>query len=321
MKHGGKMLACVVGGLAVCASAHALPVNSSENSDNPYQSIVDRNVFSLKPPPPPADPSEINKPTAVKITLTGITTILGNKRVLMKTAPPPGKPGEGPKTDQSYILTEGQREGDIEVLEIDEKTGSVKVNNGGTVQTLTFEKDGAKLPATAAPAGPGVPGAQIPGLPVAHPASLPAVPGATTPSFQLPTRVPRLPTTANPAGTAFPTAAGFNSSGTGITPSYGAAAASVPGAVGLPGASVPTLQPGSMPGSTTTTPLPNANSKYSAEEIAIMIEAERQAGGPNAALLPPTPLTPRLNQQQQPGTANSQPTVNLPPLPGRPGPY
>src|SRR5689334_10938671 len=116
MKHGGKMLVCMVSGLAVC-SVNAV---TTESQDNPYQSIIDRNVFSLKPAPPPVDPAEANKPTALKITLTGITTILGNKRVLMKTAPPPAKAGESPKTEKSYILTEGEREGDIEIIEIDE---------------------------------------------------------------------------------------------------------------------------------------------------------------------------------------------------------
>ncbi|MGH7967736.1 MAG: hypothetical protein ACREIC_03305, partial [Limisphaerales bacterium] len=43
-----------------------------------------------------------------------------------------------------------------EVLAIDEHAGSVKVNNSGTTLTLTFEKDGAKLPATT-PAGLPVP--------------------------------------------------------------------------------------------------------------------------------------------------------------------
>src|SRR5258708_17514997 len=190
MTHGAKMVACLVGGLAFCAAANEVPPDTLAN---PYQNIIDRNAFSLKPPPPPPDP-EATKAPVLKITLTGITTILGNKRVLMKTAPPPGKPGESPKTEQSYILTEGQREGDIEVIEIDDKAGSVKVNNAGTVQTLTFEKDGAKLPATVPP--PAVPGAApgaapIPGLPGARPFPQPTTP-ATTPSFQLPTRIPRL---------------------------------------------------------------------------------------------------------------------------------
>src|SRR5262249_475322 len=160
----GKVLVCVVGGLAFCAATNAV---TTDNADNPYQNIVDRNVFSLKPPPTPADPAETSKPTALKITLTGITTILGTKPVLMTTAAPQPKPGEATKTEQSYILTEGQRDGEIEVLEIDEKVGSVKVKNAGTLQTLTFEKDGAKLPATVAPAVPGAPGpggAPVPGL-------------------------------------------------------------------------------------------------------------------------------------------------------------
>ncbi len=311
MKHRGKMLVCVVGGLAFCTAAPAVPVDTSETSDNPYQSIVDRNVFSLKPPAPPADPTEVNKPTVVKITLTGITTILGNKRVLMKTAPPPGKPGEGPKSEQSYILTEGQREGDIEVIEIDEKGGSVKVNNGGTLQTLTFEKDGAKLPATVAPTGaPGVPGSPvIPGLPVTRPGgAVPSAPGAM-PSFQLPTRVPRLPVTG--AGV---NSMAANAGGIGSQPSYG-----VPGY--LPGNTTTLLPGATIPGSSTTSQVPNGGPQMSAEEQALMIEAARAAGGPSAALLPPTPLSPRAGQN--PGSQPpSVPGPSFPPLPGRaPGSY
>lgn len=307
------MLVCIVGGLAFSTAVLAVPVDTSEASDNPYQSIVDRNVFSLKPPMPPADPAEVNKPTVVKITLTGMTTILGNKRVLMKTAPPPGKPGEGPKSEQSYILTEGQREGDIEVIEIDEKGGSVKVNNAGTIQTLTFEKDGAKLPATVAPPGvPGIPGAPvIPGVPVAHPAGAPPSGHGAMPSFQLPTRVPRLPVTG---------AQGVNSmaagtGGIGSRPSYGS-----PGY--LPGNTVSPLMPGStLPGNTTSSPTVNGGQQVSAEEQAILIEAARQAGGPSSALLPPTPLSPRVGQS--PGAQTpSVPGPSFPPLPGRaPGSY
>ena len=42
-------------------------------------------------------------------------------------------------------MSEGQRAGPIEVLQINEKAGSVKVNNSGTVMVLTFEKDGPVL--------------------------------------------------------------------------------------------------------------------------------------------------------------------------------
>jgi hypothetical protein len=272
------MLVCLMGGLAFCTSATTV---TQDSADNPYQSIIDRNVFSLKPPPPPPEPIEANKPQTLKITLTGITTVLGNKRVLMKTAPPPVKPGEPPKTDQSYILTEGQREGDIEVIEIDEKAGSVKVNNGGTVQTLTFEKDGAKLPATAAPpAAPGAaPASTIPGLPGVR--GIPQPAGAQTPSFQLPSRIPRLP--GSQPGT---------------------------GQMGGPGMG--------MPMNNTQSPVPGTQT--SLEEQTLLIEAARAAGGPGASLLPPTPLNPRANVLEPPGQGNpgsGTPTINLPPLPGR----
>jgi len=284
MKHGAKMLVCLMSGLAFCTAANSVPQDSA---DNPYQSIIDRNVFSLKPPPPPPDNTDANKPQTLKITLTGITTILGNKRVLMKTSPPPAKPGEGPKTEQSLILTEGQREGDIEVIQIDEKVGSVKVNNGGNVQTLTFEKDGAKLPATTAPSvvpGAGIP---IPGLPAAK--GLPQPPGgSSTPNFQLPSRVPRLPVNGGQAGN---------------------------GTFGGAGLGMGTPQNAAMNGA-----------QPSLEEQTLLIEAARQAGGPTASLLPPTAMSPRANVGGQNTPAQNTPgapTLMLPPLPGQrlPGPY
>jgi hypothetical protein len=296
MKHSGKMLVWMAGSLAFCMGAQAV---TSENTENPYQSIVDRNVFSLKPAPAPVDPAEANKPQTLKITLTGITTILGNKRVLMKTAPPQGKPGEAPKTEQSYILTEGQREGDIEVIEINEKLGSVKVSNGGAVQTLTFEKDGAKLPATPAPAAPGAPppngAVPIPGLPV-RPGVAPA---AGNPSFQLPTRVPRLPTPGAQASAAN-FGAGSVASGAG---------SSVPGLY-LPGNTTTPVQTQNQP----VAPTP----QLSLEEQAIMIEANRQAGGLGSSLLPPTVLTPHAGPST-PATSGQSPTGPMfPSLPGRP---
>src|SRR5580765_7113869 len=81
------------GAVVFIAAMPALAVTIDNPAGNPYQGIVDRNVFGLRPPPPPPDP-ELNKPPPPKITLTGITTILGNARALMKTPPPAAKPGE-----------------------------------------------------------------------------------------------------------------------------------------------------------------------------------------------------------------------------------
>src|SRR5439155_19029391 len=138
----GKTMVCIVGSVLFCAGAGAIGADSA----NPYQGIVDRNVFGLKPLPPPKA-SGPEKPPAPKITLNGITTILHKKQVFM-TAQLPARPPE-PAKPQSFILSEGQRDGDIEVLEIDEKTGTVKLNNFGVAMTLTMDKDGAKLPASA----------------------------------------------------------------------------------------------------------------------------------------------------------------------------
>lgn len=177
----------------------------SDTAGNKYHAIVDRNVFGLKAPAPPPDP-EANKPPPPKITPTGITTILGNKRALFKVQLP-AKPPE-PAKEQSFILTEGQREGQIEVLEIDEKLGSIKFNNFGTVVTLTLEKDGAKLPNTPPPAVP-PPGAP-PGFPPPAAAATPYAPagGATVTTIggggaglkSIPTRTLRLPAAPGVAG-------------------------------------------------------------------------------------------------------------------------
>jgi hypothetical protein len=211
-----KIVGCILSTFILCTAA----VGIGADSENPYQGIVDRNVFGLKPPPPPGKPEE-KKVDLPPITLTGMTTILGNKRALMNIQPP-GKPL------QSFILAEGQRDGDLEVLEIDEKSGTVKVNQSGTVLSINFEKNGSKLPAAvAAPVvNPLMPNGN-PGLPP-QPTAIPYVPTGNTPSSGLktiPTRQLRLPP---PAGPPQPGAGGFNP-GTGGRARYGNEAPPQPG--------------------------------------------------------------------------------------------
>ena len=127
---------------------------------SPYQAIVERNVFGLKAPPPPPNPED-TKPPPPKILLQGITTILGNKRALFKMQVPP-KPGEQP---QSFILAEGQRDGDIEVVEIDDKAGKVKLKYFSTIVDLDFENNGVKTASAPAPGGVPKPGGFVPTVP------------------------------------------------------------------------------------------------------------------------------------------------------------
>jgi len=176
MTNGGTRLGCIAGAVALWAAATALAV---ESSGSPYQSIVARNVFGLKDPPPPPRPED-NKPPPPNIKLQGITTILGNKRALLKVSMPP-KPGVKPE-EQSFILAAGQREGEIEVLEIDEKEGTVKVDDFGTITNLNFKNNGVVIasgppPGMPAPGVPGVPpnagagAAPPPGIPMPTPAA------------------------------------------------------------------------------------------------------------------------------------------------------
>jgi hypothetical protein len=208
----GKALVCLMSSFMVSTGAEAIVADSA----NPYQGIVDRNVFGLKPlPPPPKTGADADKPQVPKITLTGVVKLLGKKFAFM-TVPVPPKPGEPAKPPQSLMIAPGEAENEIEVLDIDEKAegGTVKVKNHGTEQTLTMEKDSPKLTASAAPAVP-IPGAPNPGG-IVPPASFPSgninVP---TPSGMksIPTRTLRTPGIAQPQTGAMVTPGGLPAPG------------------------------------------------------------------------------------------------------------
>jgi len=135
----------LVGSMAI--SALVLGTSAAVSADTgPYQRIPARNVFDLRDPPQTPQMPEPPPTPRSKIRLTGITTIFGDKRALLMVQEPtfPGKP-PGPET--SYILAVGQRQGDIEILEINEKAGTVKVNNDGNISVMTFDE--VKLPRVA----------------------------------------------------------------------------------------------------------------------------------------------------------------------------
>lgn len=298
MKHGEKMLICTLAGLALCTAANAV---TSESSGSPYLGIVERNVFGLKPPPPPPDPAA-NKPPPPKIFLQGITTFGGVKRALFKAQMPP-KPGEPPKGEQSFILAEGQRDGDVEVVAIDANPpGSVKVNAFDTIITLDFEHNGIKT-TTAAP-GPGPaprPGVGIP--PPGAPGANPFTPAGGAQPFS----------TARPMRQPLPNGPAASSAYGGATPVYATGNAGGTSGMTVGGTSVPIYN--STPAQTQVAAQP-ATSQMSAEERFLMVEAYRERMkqlGQQVPPIPPTPLTPGLT----PSTPSTGPTTTQPNLPPR----
>jgi len=160
MKHSGNLVFCLAGGLILHLQARAV---TSDSSANPYSSIVERNVFGLRPPPPPAveAPKPVNVPA---ITLQGIISAFGKKQVLFKTMMS-ARAGEAPK-ETSLIMSEGERIDEIAVLEIDEIAGTIKFDNHGTEQIKDLAKDGVKQSANIAAAPASLPGVALPRLPV-----------------------------------------------------------------------------------------------------------------------------------------------------------
>jgi hypothetical protein len=161
----------------------------AEVKPNPYQPIIERNAFGLKPPPPPPDPTPPAPPAAppAKVTLTGITSMFGpsSTRALLEIVEQEAGKAATPKKP---ILREGERLGSVEVVSIDVEKSVVKIRNGGIETNLTFEVVKSTSPAPGAPVtypAPLNPGASpIPAFnpaAAAHPAGAPTIisPGAS----------------------------------------------------------------------------------------------------------------------------------------------
>jgi hypothetical protein len=297
MKHGEKMLICTLAGLALCAVANAV---TSESSGSPYLGIVERNVFGLKPPPPPPDP-EANKPPPPKIFLQGITTFGGVKRALFKAQMPP-KPGEPPKGEQSFILAEGQRDGDMEVVAIDANSpGSVKVSAFGTITTLDFEHNGIKTTA-AAPVPGAAPRPSMGVPPPGAPGANPFTPGGGAQPFPTtrPMRMPLPNGTAGSPGAYGGTAATYNAVPAGATTS---------GGVTLPG-----FTTGTTP--TQTAAQQQQQPPLSGELQAAMLAAQQLANKNNRYPPAPPPIMQLFGEEDNSGSAT--PVPSLPQLPRAP---
>ena len=141
LSHGGRVRICLLGVLVLAANTHAATAIARNNAY--ARAIVGRNVFGLNPAPL----SEIVVPPPLpppRIILQGLTNINRRRQVLFKVQMP-SKTGE-PAREISCVLSEGERQGEIEVLEIDEKAWTVKFRNHGIVQTLNLKNDADRHP-------------------------------------------------------------------------------------------------------------------------------------------------------------------------------
>lgn len=254
----------------------ALDATATTASLNPYSGIVERNSFGLKPPVNPADLVKPPPPQTADIKLQGITTILGRKQVLMKLKLP-ARPPE-PAREQSFVFVEGQREGEVEVKEINPAEGSVKVDNGGTILSLNMKDNGEKPTPGAAPPPPS---GGLPGVPPPPPAVSVLPASAANPA------APSGGTSVTTFGGAGQSVSSF-SAGTGSTAGFGNTAQKT-----IPSRALRT----SAATGAATSSIGGELQNLSPEAQAILIESQRGQIAPGGYdPLPKTAITPRHQQ-------------------------
>jgi hypothetical protein len=123
------------GGLALTiANAQAEPT-ATNTAGGPYAPAAASNVFGLtSPPSAPLNPQVGTPPP--KITLTGVTTIVGPAEALFKVEG--GERDGKPCPDKSYLLKEGQEEDGVAIVAIDLKKSVVTFNNHGVRQDIAL---------------------------------------------------------------------------------------------------------------------------------------------------------------------------------------
>ena len=255
----------ILAGLLLAGNARAV---TKDLGDSPYEGIVKRNAFELKPIPPVVIETNTPPPPPSNLKLTGISTITDTPQLMLIVTEPGGK-------QVNKMLKEGEKDGAIEVVSIDAKAGSAKVRNAGTETLMTFEKDGVKLQPGPAPNPMAMPFTRPLGSAVPQPGGLPNNP-AFTPAANF-----------NPNGIGG--GIGGNTAPTGFTDSAA-------GGLAIPTRSVrtPPVTPQAQP----------AQGQMSVEEQALMIELNRHLQDTGQAPpttrsgrviplppLPPTPLS------------------------------
>ena len=113
-----------------------MPAAVANDDSNPYAVISERNVFHLNPVPPPEPPPEAPKPDLPKIKLSGFLRIGQKTHALFSCAPKDKK-----EEPIYYNLTDGEKDGILEVVKIHQDKGEVDIINSGTPATLSLKSD------------------------------------------------------------------------------------------------------------------------------------------------------------------------------------
>ena len=111
----------------------ALSAPPADLRPNPYRHIVSRNIFKLEPKRKEGNQT---KSPAPKVKLLGVTTILRGKRAILRVQFPATQ-GERIR-EKTYLMKEREIEDMIEVLEIDEIAGAVRLAVNGTIMIIGF---------------------------------------------------------------------------------------------------------------------------------------------------------------------------------------
>lgn len=131
------------------------PTSGTSSSDNPYRVIFERNVFHLNPQPIPV-PYEPPPPPLPDIKICGFVVEAGHARALFACVPKDAK-----QPELYYDLTEGERDGILQLVKIHLAEQAAEVINSGVPMTLTLRENGFGVPAVK-PGGHVAGGAQRP---------------------------------------------------------------------------------------------------------------------------------------------------------------
>lgn len=128
------------------------PVPTLADPSNPYAAILARNVFRLVPvPPPPAVTNKTDEPLIGTLRMTGLLRFPGKPyKVLFVDTP------KDPKAEATYYtLSEGEKEGQLEVVKLMQDKEAAEVIHAGTRLTLYLKDSKVTNVPPANAVGPG----------------------------------------------------------------------------------------------------------------------------------------------------------------------